>query len=316
MDDQQALVTAILGSPRIRNRLVVLCEGDVLSVRGGRPPSPQMYGRLERLPDANFYRACVPRRWQNHRLPCFFTCGGRSHVLSVFEMLRTKHLEDPDSSYLDLDKLYAIVDLDLHVERMPQGYPWSTTEDVHAALYRDGLLGAVPDDRHRIWVTALIHKEAFFVLPGLEAAWEHGVPPFFRGAPLSLRALHAAAAERLNHDVELAGCLAMAADRLQRFEAGHRLECASGAALGTSWRAAIEHVDDEEYGALVRALLAVAKIKPLWSEIVPEPKPGMPSPDEIFFRDQLALNVAALISKLEPHQHPLASFFDWLEARR
>ncbi|MCX4247057.1 hypothetical protein [Paraliomyxa miuraensis] len=268
------------------------------------------------MPDANFYRACVPRRWQNHRLPCFFTCGGRSQVLSVFAMLRTKHLEDPAASYLTPDKLYAIIDLDLHVERMPDGYPWSTTEDVHAALYSDGAIAAAPDERHRIWVTALIHKEAFFVLPGVEAAWAHGLPPFFRGAPLSLRVVHSAVSERLKEDVELTERLEVVVERLRRFSGGQRLVCSSGQALGSSWRAVAEHADEQEYAEILNALLAVAKVKPLWSEVVPEPKLGMPSPDAAFFRDQLALNVAAHIARLEPHEHPLASFFDFLAPRR
>lgn len=313
MDDRRALVTAILRTPAIRNRIVVLCEGDRLAVAGNHAPSPQMYSRLENTPDSSFYQACVPRCWCGQRLPRFFNCGGRSDVIHVFEALREAHRADP-GSYLDPDKLYAIVDLDLQAASMPDGYPWSTTEDVHATLFDDGVLDDDTDDRHRIWVTAVIHKEAFFVLPKTRAAFADGVTPYFRDAPLDLRTLHVAASHRLAEDATPTGHLQLMSQRISRFAAGRRLSCASGEDLGTSWRAEAEHASEEEYEALVRALLAVARIKPLWSEIVPDPRhDAIPAES---FREQLALNVARAIAELGPAAHPLASFFAWLDPRR
>jgi hypothetical protein len=317
MDEHQALVSAILRSPRIKNKLVVLCEGDHFPIEDGRAPSPQMYRRQEKTPDSNFYKACVPTGWHGSRLPVFFNCGGRPDVIRTFEALQQAHYASPADSYLTPEKLYAIVDLDLQADQMPAEYRhlWRTTEDVHAALYHDGALKADVDDRHRIWVTALIHKEAFFVLPEVAATWTDDDPPSFRDAPLDLRTLHGAAAERLAGDKDLAAQLDVAKARLLRFAAGQHLPCASGEALGASWQAMAEHANDEEYRALVTTLLAVAKIKPLWSEIVPNPRHGRTLPPESF-REALALNIARSIAHLEPGAHPLASFFAWLEPRR
>lgn len=316
MDEQQALVSAILRSPRVRNKLVVLCEGDPLPLEDGRAPSPQMYRRLESTPDANFYKACVPKSWHGNRLPSFFNCGGRSQVLYAFEALLAAHHANPSESYLSPEKLYALVDLDLEAGRMPADYPWSTTEDIHAALYHDGALKTDPDERHRIWVTALIHKEAFFVLPGVEAAWVGGgTSPYFRNAPLDLRALHQAVADRLDGDADIARQLHVVDERLRRFAAGPHLQCSCGADLASSWRSLVERASDHEYPGLVRTLFAVAKVKPLWSEIAPDPAQGLTFPAETF-RDQLALNIARTLAKLEPEAHPLTSFFAWLRPRR
>lgn len=314
MNELQALVSAILRSRRIKNKLVVLCEGNRLPIEAGRAPSPQMYRRLDSLPDANFYKNCVPTSWHGNRLPSFFNCGDRGHVLHTFAALLAAHHANPGESYLSPEKLYALVDLDLQAGRMPADYPWLTTEDVHEDLYHDGTLKAEVDERHRIWVTALIHKEAFFVLPEVSAAFE-GDTPFFRNAALDLRTLHDAAAERLATDADLAPRLAVVRSRLDRFTAGSRLSCESGDALGASWRGLATRTTGDEYRAIVRALLAVAKVKPLWAELVPDPRHGRTIPAETF-REGLALKVARHIAELEPHEHPLASFFHWLEPRR
>jgi len=316
MDELQAQVEAILGSRRIKHRLVVLCEGDRL-IPTDRAPSPQMYRALEKTPDSNFYKACVPTDWHGSCLPHFFNCGGRAEVLRSFDALLEAHHERPEASYLSPDKLYALVDLDLQLGKLPNDYPWPTTEEVHAALYEDGAVCAEPDARHRIWVTALVHKEAFFVLSGAAASWAHGgVAPFFAGAPLELRALHAEVARRLESDPDFAQNLARAQGRLARFSAGARLDCSSSQALARSWQTQATNASDEDYEALLRALLAVAKVKPLWSKVVPDPRVGgMLLPDETF-REQLALNIARSIAKLKPSAHPLAGLFAWLAPRR
>lgn len=179
----QGLVRGILRNPRIRGKIVVLCEGDPLRIPDGvGAPSPQMYSRLEHTPDASFYSACVPRYWQGCRLPCFFTCGGRSQVLSIFEKVRQEHERAPSESYLDPDRLFALVDLDLRAEPLPQPGEHDTTENAHAALYHDGLFRPHFLGEPHIWITALVHKEAFFVLPGIDAVW--------RDHPLTIVVLH------------------------------------------------------------------------------------------------------------------------------
>lgn len=318
MDDFEALANAILSSRRIQDRLVVLCEGDILPMEEGRPLSPQMYGRLEQMPDANFYKACISRDWQNYKLPQFFNCGGRSQVLQTYRDVLKKHAEAPaGSSYLSPEKLYALVDLDLHVDEMPEDYPFRTTEDVHAALYNDGQIQGDPDPRHRIWVTALIHKEAFFVWPKTEKAWANGLAPVFEEAPLELHHLYTAAARELAQNRGVANQIDIVRARLDRFNAGARLDCRDAARLSQSWLAAFgAHITDEDDEMLVKALLAVANVKAQWLKIIPDPRQGSTMPPERF-REQLALSIGRkVIAELPPDAHPLAGFMAWLKRRR
>jgi hypothetical protein len=163
-------------------------------------------------------------------------------------------------------------------------------------------------------VTAFIHKEAFFLLPEVSAALAYDVA-FFRGATLDLRRVHLAVADRLTADIDFAQRLDLARSRLVRFSAGHHLGCESGDALRDSWRALAAQAGHDEYRALTRALFAVAKVKPIWSEVVPHPHGGRMTPAESF-RQELALKVGRLIAELEPSVHPLAGFFAFLEPRR
>lgn len=306
-------VRAILGSRRIKNKLVVLCEGDRLPSLGGRPPSPQTYRRLERMPDANFYKACVPADWHGYRVPEFFNCGGRSDVLRTFEALLAAHHANPEASYLTPEKLYALVDLDVQAGTIPFEYPWPTTEDIHEALYLDGTLRADLSVDHRIWVTALVHKEAFFVLQGATAAWVDEDSPYFASAPLELPTLYREAAHGLSTDSDIERNLSRVTARLGRFAAGPRLNCACTADLAESWLFQFTQAGDE--AQLVRALLAVAKIKHLWHRVVPDPKFAGVLPADAF-RDQLALKIGRSIATLLAEAHPMAGFFAWLRERR
>lgn len=314
MEHVDRLVGAILRSPQIKNKAVVLCEGD-LPPDEFRRLSPQSYAKCERLPDANFYKACVPRRWHNSRTPAFFNCGGRAEVLDTYEVLREKHARAPTNSYLDPEKLYALVDLDIQTKNLPDGYPWKNTEEIHEALYADGALKTPVDARHRIWVTALVHKEAFFLLPSMSSALEHGMRPFWKEQPLDLRAMHAELARTLGDVRDICDRFDIVKTRMNRYVAGSRLACTDAAGLGQSWLDQANTANDDEYEALSRALLAVAKAKTVWEEIVPDPTYAKEIRAE-GFRDELALKIAAVISTLAPNAHPLAGFFAWLEPRR
>lgn len=312
-DDLDDHVRMILGSRRIRDRIVVLCEGDRIPILEGHALSPQWYRRLEKTPDANFYKACVPVDWHGSRLPHFFNCGGRSDVLRAFTALLAAHRADPEQSYLTPEKLYALVDVDLHAEAMPRDYPWATTETVHEALYHDGIVRSDLDANHRIWVTAFVHKEAFFVLPGATASWVHEDSPHFANGPLELSAFYRETAHGLKTDGDVERNLFRVTERLQRFVAGPRMNCACTTDLADSWLAEFNRAGDDEQ--LVRALLAVAKVKRLWQQVGPDPRFGDSMPAE-GFRDQLVLNIGRVISTLPADAHPLAGFFAWLKDRR
>ncbi|GAB4516365.1 MAG: hypothetical protein Tsb0020_35060 [Haliangiales bacterium] len=327
MDDFEAHLNAILRSARIRGKLVVLCEGPRLAQRDvGRAPSPQTYRRQERLPDSSFYRRCIPHSWRDG-LPRFFNCGDRSAVLRTYEALIERHRADPASSYLSLEKLYALVDLDVQAQSMPADYPFPDTELIHHDLYRAGRVTKDIDSRHRIWVTALIHKEAYFVLPPAcrcvfdRPSAEQPSAPLLNGTPLTLAGFCEQAVSRIQpgrdeSDQDLASHFATCSSRIEAFAAALNLNTDDHEQLAATMQAAHASANyhDDSCADLIAALFSVTKAKPIWRQISP-PKDANGGLSDADYRDQLALVIATEISKLEDSDHPLARFFSYLKRR-
>ena len=122
---------------------------------------------MEKLPDANFYKACVPRWWKNYR-PQFFNCGDRKDVIDTYFKLLELHKEFPNNSFLTPDKLFAIVDLDLQLHKINEKYPFQDTDEIFYSLYEHAGVKEKDISQNRIWVTGLIHKEAYFLLPEIQ----------------------------------------------------------------------------------------------------------------------------------------------------
>ncbi len=327
MDDFEAHLTAILSSARIRGKLVVLCEGPRVAQRDvDRAPSPQTYRRQERLPDSSFYRRCIPHSWRDG-LPRFFNCGDRGTVLRTYQALIERHRADPASSYLSPEKLYALVDLDVQTQPTPAGYPFPDTESIHRDLYRAGRATKDIDSRHHIWVTALIHKEAYFVLPPAcrcvfdRPSAEQPSAPLLNSAPLTLAGFCAQAVARIQpgcdeSDQDLASHFATCSSRLETFGAALNLNTDDHNQLAVGLQAAHDSANyhDDSCADLIAALFSVTKAKPIWRQIRP-PKDANGGLSDADYRDQLALVIATEISKLEDSDHPLARFFSYLKRR-
>jgi hypothetical protein len=137
---------AILQSRRIKNKIVVLCEGDIRKTQGRE--SPQTYKAMEQMPDANFYKACVPTWWKQ-KLPEFFNCGDRKDVIDTYFTLLTLHKQDSTNSYLDPKRLFAMIDLDLQVQAI-DNYIFTDTEAIFHNLYEKSEVKEQNAAQHRI----------------------------------------------------------------------------------------------------------------------------------------------------------------------
>jgi len=252
----------IMSSRRVKDKVVVLCEGDISEYRGRR--SPQAYRELEKCPDANFYKACV---WWDQYKPEFFNCGDRKDVLDTFFTLSDWHSEPIANSYLDPTRLFAIVDMDIQVQEIGD-YDFSDTEEIFHDLYDGMNVNERNAVRHRIWVTGLIHKEAYFLIPKLQAVFDSRAShlnPTYNGKSLRLEDIYLAMSDAITEDIDLHNNLQRACDRI-RYCSG--LDCTGTDRLKESWRERFQNVqDDAQRDELIFALLTIKKAKAYWNQI-------------------------------------------------
>ncbi|EGK87505.1 hypothetical protein D0A34_20060 [Microcoleus vaginatus PCC 9802] len=280
---------AILQSPRIKNKIVVLCEGDIRKTQGRE--SPQAYKAMEQMPDANFYKACVPTWWRQ-KLPEFFNCGDRKDVLDTYSTLLTLHEKDNTNSYLDPDRLFAMIDLDLQLQTI-DNYIFTDTEAIFRNLYEKSQVKEQNAAKHRIWITGLIHKEAYFLTPELQAIFDNCCnKPIYQGNPAVLAKIYLDMADAICSDLDLQKNLQRAFDRISYCSG---LDCTEVKNFQASWKERFHNAVDETHrNQSIAVLLTIKKAKDYWHQIKPS---GHFSREDWVFREQLSLEIGRFYSE-------------------
>ncbi|MBD1897794.1 hypothetical protein [Coleofasciculus sp. FACHB-129] len=279
----------IIQSSKIKNKIVVICEGEIQKTQGR--PSPQSYKNMEHMPDANFYKACVPR-WWSQKLPQFFNCGDRKDVIDTYSTLLNLHNQDSSSSYLHPDKLFAIIDLDLQIQNI-HDYSFADTEEIFHALYNKFKINDGNAASHRIWVTGLIHKEAYFLIPELQSLFnKFSTSPLYNENPIVLKDMYVDMADAIISDIDLKNNLPRAVDRISCCPG---LDCSEIEKLGKSWKYQFKNSkDDREKNELVLALLTIKKAKDYWNKV--QPCSEWTRTHEAF-REQISLEIGRFYSE-------------------
>lgn len=280
---------AILQSRRIKNKIVVLCEGDIRKTQGRE--SPQAYKAMEQMPDANFYKACVPTWWRQ-KLPEFFNCGDRKDVLDTYSTLSILHEKDTTNSYLDPDRLFAMIDLDLQLQTI-DNYIFTDTEAIFRNLYEKSQVKEQNAAKHRIWITGLIHKEAYFLTPELQPIFDNCCnEPIYKGNPAVLANIYLDMAEAICTDLDLQNNQQRAFDRISYCSG---LDCTEVQAFQASWKERFQNAVDETHkNQSVAVLLTIKKAKDYWHQIKPF---GDFSREDWVFREQLSLEIGRFYSE-------------------
>ncbi|NET73736.1 MAG: hypothetical protein F6K62_23195 [Sphaerospermopsis sp. SIO1G2] len=282
----------IIKYARIRNNIVVLCEGEILQLEGRH--SPQLYKRMEKMPDANFYRACIPTWWKGYR-PQFFNCGDRNDVLNTYFKLLDLHSADiSNQSFLNPDLLFAIVDLDVQFAEIQEDYSFKNTEDIFYSLYHQGNINESNTDYHRIWVTGLIHKEAYFLLPGIQEVFDnHYVSyPLYKENTVNLENIYLDMVNDITNDKDLQNNWSKV---IQRIGYLSNLDSVEIDKFEYLWNQEYcNYQNSEDKNKLITALLMLVKSKEYWKQILPDE--NWPH-SEHKFREQLSLEIGKFYSK-------------------
>ncbi len=205
------------------------------------------------------------------------------------------HSTPRQDSYLNSEKLFAIVDLDIQFQEISQNYPFSDTEAIFEHLYYEAKVNKTKANQHRIWVTGLIHKEAYFIEPALQSVFDtFPIKLNFNSVPLKLEDIYLAMSENMENDIDLKN----------NFKTCHRinyctgLDCNSIESLTNSWQKQFKTkttLNKTQKDELIYALLTIIKAKNYWKKIAPKLGEWTGTPAQL--RDQLTLAIGEFYSK-------------------
>ncbi len=283
---RKAFCRKLLSHRRIRGCIVILCEGDIgyLDIH-----TPQQMRKLENFPDANFWRATVPRWWRNKK-PVFIPCGDRVSVLRTYQELKELHEEIKPDSYLSSEKLFALVDLDLQPGDLTGiSSQYGDTEELRHQMYDNSQVNReVISDSH-VLVTGWIHKEAYFLEPDLQSLFDTSDCQLrFSGSSLQLDDIYREMSQDIRDDVDIGNHFSTVWERIKSHFGGTP---GNPAQLAQLWKEAFATVtDDADKRKLVECILTVKKAKPYWHKI--RITHAYQDSDEDALRDSLLLDIA------------------------
>lgn len=275
----------------IKNRIVILCEGDR---KYQKIRTPQQYRRLDEYQDAAFWKETIPSWWRE-RKPVFIPCGGRSQVLNIREILLDLHYEDEENSYLSPEKLFVLIDLDLQREIINSESDYDT-ENLYYDLYQNGSIDFEATNKYKTIVTGFIHKEAYFLEPDLQALFDDSQYEIsYANKQLSLSNIYQDMLLRIETDEDLKTHFNTAIARIKSILPNIPSDRAD-LSQELSELSKDNTLSDENKRQIIEAILTIVKSKPFWEEAITiESNQNLPeeyllSSEE--YRDNLMLHIA------------------------
>lgn len=299
----------ILSSPRIRNKLVILCEGDPLPLN--KRESVSFYASMEKMPDSNFYKSCIPSDWKQY-IPQFFNCGSRSSVIKTFFRLLELHNSDSDNSYLYPDNLYAIVDLDIQKNNI-DNYSYKDTEEIYENLYKNINIEKNNIYKHKIFVTGLIHKEAYFLLPELKDLFDNFKCKLnFSNNKFDLNSLYLEMINDLSEDKDLVDLNNFEIAK-KRISFNTNINSTSLQTIKSSWLNLFNSIqtNSTEKNSLIYLLLLIKKVKMYWEMINSEDWTG----SQELLLENLILEVGNFISNQKDERFHIIHILNFLREK-
>lgn len=274
----------ILQSPRIRERVVVLCEGDIIDAQGR---TLQNYKKMEKMQDSSFYKHCTPSSMKGY-FPQFFNCGDRNGVLDTFSKLLELNTDENKNSYLNSALLFAIIDLDIQNSDI-YNYDFQKTEEIYKSLYNEFHVNEINAIKHRIWTTGLIHKEAYFLLPELKPVFiDFSNEITYNNNSLDFEDIYKDIAKESIEDQDLIENFSSVCHRISLI---NDVKCNNIEEFKNSWLDEYEKTDNAE--KYIFALLTLRKAKPYWKKITLSEN----KQENIALKDGLRIKIADYYSK-------------------
>jgi hypothetical protein len=299
----------ILKRAALDRQIVVLCEGFNDNLKELlKDPVPTIGENFADLyQDAAFYQRSIPKWCQDANI-VFYICGKQAQVIKAYFYLRKKYKEKNDTR-LDANKLFAWIDIDTQKHPLPEKeiYPFKNLESIYTDLYINGKVNDKTAQNHKIWVTGLLHKEAYFIIPELQDL-------FNRHHFINLNDLYKDIAKSILHDKNFYPLLTENFNSIkERIKHDSLLYTTQSVEdFQEKWLDEFSKINTTsiEKISFIKSLLIVAKSKTAWESIKSE------SAEHKTYRNQLSHKIALEFYAKEERNSPhhLPHFFNALAA--
>ncbi len=255
----------ILKHRRIKNNLVILCEGErqYLNIH-----TLQQISRLDNFPDANFWKQTIPMEWRTKK-PVFIPCVSRSDILRIYPKLIELHNNNSGNSYLSPDKLFILIDLDIQCQDISNICShYQTTEELYHAIYQNNPIDTNIIDQSKIIITGWIHKEAYFLEPDLQDYLQQKLSYTqitYKNNPLSLEEIYKDMIQDINNDADINQNIDNVIQRIEKFLS---ISIPDQNMLISECQK-LNHnstITPQEKRNIIEVILKIVKAKPYWEE--------------------------------------------------
>jgi len=304
----------ILKNAAIDRQTIVLCEGFNQNLKElVKNPATLAENFVNEYQDAAFYQRSIPK-WCRDANIVFYVCGKQAKVIEAYFYLRKKYQEKQakNDRRFDVNKLFAWLDIDSQKHPLPkeEDYPFSSLEAIYSDLYQNGLVNQKRVHNHNIWVTGLLHKEAYFLIPELQEIFD-------QYHPTDLTDLHVKIAKSISWDKDFYKLLTENFNLVKERINHHPLLYVTQSVeeFQKIWldEFSKQNITPLDKNALIEVLLIIAKSKTIWESI--QSDKGTKAKAHKDYRDQLTFKIANEFYAKQPRDslHHLPSFFNALK---
>ena len=220
------------------------------------------------------------------------------------------HAQVRDDSYLNKDKLFAIIDLDLPLCKFDDSYPIKDSEALFHSLYQQGKINQQTVLENSIFITGLIYKEAYFLIPDLQPVFDDYSPAvYFNNEPVNLKEIYREMGRKLIDDgnFKQPEQFLRACERIRHCQ---QLDFSSLSGLQQSWSTAFDIASESTQQTLIYALLTIHQVKDYWKALAPHEESIIPTER---FKEQLTLKIADFYARqAHDNTHHIPCFFNAL----
>ena len=147
-------------------------------------------------------------------------------------------------------------------------YKFQNTDDIFYSIYDETKINETDLNHHRIWITGLIHKEAYFLKPDIQEVFDNQYTPIYKENTVNLENIYLDMVNDMTNDADLQIHWSRVIKRISHLSSFDGMEIDK---FQYSWQEEYQNNQNLHYkNKLINAVLMLVKSKEYWKQILPD----------------------------------------------